>query len=52
MLKDLQKFFLLRMIEVKKLILFLQELFLLLVQVIFEQEQELMEKMWELLPYN
>jgi hypothetical protein len=52
MLKDLQKFFLLRMIEVKKLILFLQELFLLLVQVIFEQEQVLMEKMWELLPYN
>jgi hypothetical protein len=47
MLKDLQKFYRLRMILVKKLILFLQELFLLLALVIFEQEQMLMEKMWE-----
>ncbi len=35
------------MILVKKLILFLQELFLLLALVTFEQEQVLMEKMWE-----
>jgi hypothetical protein len=50
--KDLQKFYRLMMIMVKKLILFLQELFLLLALVIFEQEQVLMEKMWKHLLNN